>query len=52
MERESIRVKLDVALGILKEGTWYHEDGAGYYDKDFARENHDYVKVFHYENEL
>ena len=28
------------------------EDGAGYYDESFTRENHDYVKVRHYENGL
>ena len=28
------------------------KDGAGYYDKNFARENHHYMKVRHYENGL
>ena len=28
------------------------EDGVGHYDKNFARENHHYMKVFHYENGL
>ena len=29
-----------------------HEDGIGHYDESFARENHDDVKVRHYENGL